>query len=193
MYCKNCGHIIFGEEKYCGKCGYPVQSNISNARNYTYKSDDEDTYENDNKSFLSKFIKFFIVIIILFIGTVIVVMCFDNVSTVKDNNISSNNTENQTKDDNTNLPIYIGKTYVGKYGDITSYITFTSNTKFRYVSKYNYGNVADVIMDGTYEIDGNTIKSLTVLQGGSMIRENYTIIDKNTIKSSNTTYKVDDN
>lgn len=171
MYCKNCGNEIKEDEKYCGKCG--AESKIYNTTN------NSENAINDKKIIKIKFnhiiigiIAVFVVLIMISFGMTYINSKDGVTSTVisQSDTITSKNDENQ--------PIYTGKKYISKNDKTSSYITFESNTSFKYVTNY-------IIMSGIYEIEGNTIKSKTISINGtsSTIMEDYTIIDKKTIKS----------
>ena len=196
MYCKNCGNEIKENENFCGKCGTKVNDNISNINTDT----DTNTHKINKKEPIKiKFSYFIIGIIILFLLPTFIVFIKNSNSDIQpvgeatrdyqSTNVSK--PQDIIKDNNSDLPIYIGKAYVGERNDLTYYITFLSGGELKYVAKYKYGLVEDTILKGKYEIDGNTIK--VTIKVGAISTETYTIIDKNTIKSGTTTYTLSDN
>lgn len=200
MYCKNCGNEIKENENFCGKCGAKVEK-LQYLEHTTPLANDSNREEARSKNRKHKLSFYFftiagIVCAILFCIAIIQDIINNN-KTYTDNIVIENVTQNNNtmKDDNQVLPIYIGKTYISKSSDLTYYITFTSTKNYKYVAKDNHGIIDDIVLYGTYEIDNTTIKTTTKINS-VMSRDTYTIIDKNTIKSTGgnaTIYTVSDN
>lgn len=176
-YCMKCNNLILADEKFCGKCGTKIGDNITNA-----------TTNNGPKKINVIYLTIGIVIILLMLGLIMSIRNSNSAIGSGDES-NTNQYEIAIKEANQNLPIYIGKTYVNEGEDLTFYITFLSTTQFKYVSKDKNGIIDDIIMNGTYEIDGNTINTVTSFYG-TYIRESYTIVDKNTIKTNGSNASV---
>lgn len=192
MYCSNCGNEIKENELYCSKCGEKAVNVI--------KSEQGDKKKPIKIKFSYCIIG--IIIVLVIIGAIIANVSGSNSiinsattsakQTSIDTKTSNTTKETSSQEDNHNFPIYIGKTYISTGNDVTYYITFLSSTEYKYVAKYKYGNLPDITMNGTYEIEDDVITTVTSLSG-TYIRETYTIVDKNTIKSKSSTYKIDNN
>ena len=201
MFCRYCGNEIKENDKFCGKCGTKTDNNLANENTIANASENK---TNAKEPIKIKF-TYIVVGIIIILVLVSVYIAYINgsksvlnqASTVVKDNKDKNAilSELETKENNLNLPIYINKTYISKSSDLTYYITFTSTTQFKYVAKDNHGIIDDIVMDGLYEIEGNTIQTVSSFKGTSF-RDTYTIVDKDTIKTTGsnvTTYKVSNN
>lgn len=201
MFCRNCGNEIKENEKFCGKCGAKIDNNLANENTIANADEDKTNVKKPIKIKFTYVVIGIIVILFLLAGVIAYIndskSVLNQASTVVKDNKDKNAilSELETKENNLNLPIYINKTYISKSSDLTYYITFISTTQFKYVAKDNHGIIDDIVMDGLYEIEGNTIQTVSSFRGTSF-RDTYTIVDKDTIKTTGTnvtTYKVSNN
>lgn len=149
MFCKKCGHIIFGEEKYCEKCGYPVERNISqntiyNVRKYTYEKDEyDDEYEDDNKSGKSKLGRFIIIVL----GIAIALIIANIIKGINESNMNQkvDYYTNQASQQNDIEPLTDYATICAKDVKNNKIMSFLGNdeqiSEIRYVKKSNGENM----------------------------------------------------
>ena len=192
MYCRKCENELKENEKYCSKCGSKIENDEIK------KSNDFTVTTNTNENIKPLKIKLGTIAIIVVASSLLVlggiVLINSSSSPISSSGPAStsqnDNYNNYPKEDDNELK---GKTYVGKGDGITYYLTFISNTEYKYTAKDNSGILDDMIFWGKYTIEDDTLKTVTNINGVNSI-ERYTIVDANTIKSNGrnaVTYKLD--